>query len=266
MNVVADRLTVDLPARRLRVLDQVSFEVADGERVALLGPSGAGKTTLLRALLGAVPARGTVRVGGHDPRGSPAEARRLRRATGVVRQGNDLVPGLSARLNAVLGTAWSWTPRDWWAVLCGQVPRGHGARLAELAARHGVADCLPARARELSGGQRQRIALVRALLPAPRLLLADEPTAGLDPTTAAAAVDALLGAGGATLVVATHDLEVARRFPRVLGLRAGRLVHDGDGLDEHAADDLYADAPQAGRPSRPGGRLAHRPPAPGASR
>lgn len=211
--------------------------VSDGEQVALLGPSGSGKSTLLRALLGAVPATGLIRVGGRDPyRG---DARAIRAATGFLRQGNDLVLGVSARLNALMGTSTNWRAQDWLRALCGRVPARHAASLQRLASKHGISGCLARPARNLSGGQRQRVALVRALLAEPRLLLADEPTSGLDPVTAETAVDALLDVG-VTLIVATHDLAVARRFPRILAVRAGTLIYDGPTLDEETAASIYA--------------------------
>jgi ABC-type phosphate/phosphonate transport system ATPase subunit len=217
----------------------VSLAVGTGERVALLGPSGAGKSTLLRALLGAVPATGTVRVGGRNPYHRAAgQVREVRRATGFLRQGDDLILAVSARLNALLGTVPGWRPADWVRALTGGVPRGWADRLAELADRHGVTECLPAPAGQLSGGQRQRVALIRALLPGPRLLLADEPTSGLDPVTAAEAVRALHTAG-TTVVAATHDAAVASTFERVVALRDGRLVYDGQPLDEAGAAEIY---------------------------
>jgi ABC-type phosphate/phosphonate transport system ATPase subunit len=259
MRIEASRLTVDFPARGVRALAEVDVVVPEGARVAVLGRSGSGKTTLLRAVLGAVvPATGDVTVDGVDPVADVAPARAARRATGLVRQGGDLVLAVSGRVNALAGTTTSWTPADWLRLARGRAPRAWEERLLALARAHGVEACLDARAAELSGGQRQRIALLRALLPGPRLLLADEPTAGLDPTTATAAVDALL-ATGVTLVVATHDLGVARRFPRVLGLRDGRLVHDGPPPDAAEAADLYA--PRHGLPPDPAATDRSAPPA-----
>lgn len=253
MDVDVRGLVVDFPARGVRALAGVDLRVGQGEQLALLGPSGSGKTTLLRALLGGVrPTAGTVRVGGLDPSGGLAEVRRLRRATGFVRQGHDLVLGVSARANALSVTSWSWTARDWLVVARGQVPAALRQPLGVLAERHGLAGLLDARADQLSGGQRQRVGLVRALLPGPRLLLADEPTAGLDPSTAAEAVAALRetgGAGGTTVVVTTHDLAVARRFPRIVALRAGRIVHDAATLAEDEAATIYAPAPAEPSPA-----------------
>jgi ABC-type phosphate/phosphonate transport system ATPase subunit len=239
-----DALHVVYPARDVRALDGVSLNIAAGEHVALVGPSGAGKSSLLRALVGAVPrVSGSASVGGRDPWGARHEVRELRRATGTIRQGDDLVGVLSGRLNAVAGTAGTWTPRDWWSVARGRAPIRHAERLEEAARRHGIDDLLDARVDQLSGGQRQRLALCRALLPGPSLLLADEPTANLDPPAAAGVVDALLGVDGVTVLVATHDLAVAARFPRTVAVRDGRVVHDGPVLD--AAGELTVYGPSA---------------------
>jgi ABC-type phosphate/phosphonate transport system ATPase subunit len=232
-------LRVDLPGHGARALDGVTLRILAGEQVALLGPSGAGKTTLVRALLGAVrPMAGAVSVGGVDPTGSRADLRAVRRRIGLVRQGGDLVPSLSARANALAGVSHELGPAAWLALARGRVPVTHATRLAALADEHGLGPLLDVPTGRLSGGQRQRVALLRALMGRPGLLLADEPTAGLDPGTASSALAALRGAPG-TLLVATHDLAVARAFGRVVALRAGRVVHDGDGFDAGDAEALY---------------------------
>ena len=232
--------TVDFPARGVRALAEVDLTVEEGEQVALLGPSGSGKTTLLRLLVGVVrPSAGRVRVAGLDPFGTAEELHRLRRAIGVVWQRDDLVACLSARINTVMATAPTWGPRDWLRVLTGGVPARYADRLHALCQRHGVEACLSTRVEQLSGGQRERIALVRALLLSPRLLLADEPTTGLDPPAAMAAVEALRGADTATLILSTHDLGVARRFPRIVALRDGRVSFDGPSLRQRDVERIY---------------------------
>lgn len=233
MRIKIRQLVVQFPQREHPALDGVDLTVEPGEHVALLGSSGSGKTTLLRAIVAAVPATsGEVGVDGLDPNGSHSNQRQVRRSTGIVRQRDDLVTGLRAQTNAVIATAPTWSLRDWFQVLCGRVPVSHRDRLQELAQRHGLTEHLTSRVEHLSGGQRQRVALVRALLPQPRLLLADEPTSGLDPVTARAAVDSLRAVAETTLILSTHDLAVARRFPRVVALRDGRIAFDGVPTEE----------------------------------
>jgi ABC-type phosphate/phosphonate transport system ATPase subunit len=239
MHIELDGVTASFAGRTVPALDDVSLSVAEGEHVVLLGPSGSGKTTLLRCLLGAVaPSSGTIRVDGLDP-AAKDDLQTIRRRTGVVRQGNDLVLGLRAQTNALLGTASSWGPREWAAVLRGKVPSRYEERMRALTDAQGVQPYLRSRVEHLSGGQRQRVALVRAVLPEPRLLLADEPTSGLDPVTSQAAVDTLREASGVTVVVSTHDLAIARQFPRVVALREGRVSFDGTELTEDDATRIY---------------------------
>jgi ABC-type phosphate/phosphonate transport system ATPase subunit len=243
MQIDVEKLTVVLGGKE--VLREVDLQVADGEQVALLGPSGAGKTTLLRTLLGAVvPAAGQVRVGGLNPFGSRLELKRIRQASGCVRQRDDLIAGLTAQTNALMATTHSWRLTDWLTVFSGRVPRRYTTPLRDLTERHGITPYLGQRVEHLSGGQRQRVALVRAALPRPRLLLADESTSGLDPVRAATALDHLQEAG-ATLLVSTHDLQVARRFNRVIALRDGQVVFDGPRLDAAAVEDIYGTAESA---------------------
>lgn len=240
MNVQVKALTVDFRAQGVRALDDVDLQIDEGEHVVLLGPSGSGKTTLLRSLAGATrTAAGSVRVGGLNPYGPASEVRRLRQCIGIVRQRDDLVIGLSARANAVMGTAPGWRLRDWLTVVRGGVPGDHVEWLEELARHHGISGCLSTRIEQLSGGQRRRVAIVRALLAHPRLILADEPTTGLDPRTAVAALTALQEADAATLILTTHDLDIARRFGRVIAVRAGRVVHDGSMLSEGDVERIY---------------------------
>ncbi|MEV0428272.1 ATP-binding cassette domain-containing protein [Micromonospora sp. NPDC050495] len=244
MEIRLTEVTVALSAHRPPVLDGIDLTVTDGQQVALLGPSGAGKSTLLRVVLGAVrPLAGQVRVDGLDPYGRGGEVTRIRRATGIVRQRDDLVRGLSARANVLMGQSHHWRLTDWLVVLRGRVPHRHAARLQALARRHEVDAFLDVPIENLSGGQRQRVALVRALLSAPRLLLADESTSGLDPRRAEEALADLRRADGATLVVTTHDLAVARQFPRIIALREGSVVFDGAALTDDTVHEIYGRRP-----------------------
>jgi ABC-type phosphate/phosphonate transport system ATPase subunit len=229
MDVEVRALAVQFSHRATPALDGVDLSINTGEHVALLGVSGSGKTTLLRCLVGAVtPNSGSVTVGGVEVNESRQAQRLIRRRTGIIRQRDDLVRGMRAQTNALVGTAWTWGVSDWLQVLSGRVPSRYRQPLTALATRHGVDAHLAARVEDLSGGQRQRIALVRALLNEPQLLLADEPTSGLDPVTAHLAVTALQGVTDATVIVTTHDMSVARRFPRVIALRDGHVIFDGE--------------------------------------
>lgn len=239
MHIELKGVCVSFADRDVPALDDISLTIDPGEHVVLLGPSGSGKTTLLRCILGAVtPQAGTLRVGGLNP-AAPSELRAIRRKTGVIRQGNDLVLGLRAQTNALLGTAPSWGMREWAAVLRGSIPSRYESRVHSLADTQGIRPFLRSRVEHLSGGQRQRVALVRAVLPEPQLLLADEPTSGLDPVTSQAAVDTLREADGVTVVVSTHDLNIARQFPRIVALRDGHVCYDGGELTDRDAEEIY---------------------------
>jgi ABC-type phosphate/phosphonate transport system ATPase subunit len=243
LRVVTRNLAVAFAARAQLALADIDLTIEPGERVAILGPSGCGKTTLLRALLGAVPATGEIRVGGLDPADS-GQQRRLRRKCGVIRQSADLVPQLTARTNALAGVSYQFGLVDWGSLVLGYPPRRWASRLDQLAARHRVDHCLNTRAAYLSGGEKQRIALVRALLGQPGLVVADEPTSGLDPAAAGRVVDQLLDVGaGTTLLLTTHDRAVADRFPRKVGVRAGRVLFDQADVNSRELNELYGDPP-----------------------
>jgi ABC-type lipoprotein export system ATPase subunit len=193
-----------------------SLNVAAGERVAIVGPSGSGKTTLLHLIAGILtPARGTIRIQ-DQPLSSLRDARRraFRVArVGLVFQSFELISYLDVYENILLpyrlNSALRLTP---------DVSR----RVADLAAETGLAHRLRYFPQKLSQGEKQRVAICRAMLPEPPLLLADEPTGNLDPTAKQHIVDLLFGQldrTGATLLMVTHDLEIAARFPRVINCR-----------------------------------------------
>jgi phosphonate transport system ATP-binding protein len=210
----------------LRALD---LQVAAGEQVAVIGPSGAGKTTLLHLLACALrPSAGGLDLDGRDPwRLSSRELQRLRGQLFLAPQ----VPPLPPRQRVVTAVLAGRLPQVglWHALRSLFYPTGIAQADVALA-RFDLADKLFARVDRLSGGERQRVGLARALLSQARLVLVDEPLSALDPARAEQAVTTLTGwarDSGATLVTTLHDVPLAlRHFPRVLGLREGRLLFD----------------------------------------
>jgi putative ABC transport system ATP-binding protein len=206
--------------QEVRALDEVSLTIPRGSFAALTGPSGSGKTTLL-ALLGALerPTQGQVLFEGRDlNRFSDVGLARVRRRMGFIFQDFSLIPNLPA----------------WENITYPLIPRGFArSRRYDIAqsllARCGLGDKGSARPEELSGGEQQRVAAARALAGEPEILLADEPTSNLDPEAArdlTAILRAFHGAGK-TVVVSSHDPQVAALASHVYELRAGRLVLPG---------------------------------------
>src|SRR5689334_1923518 len=207
-----------LAGTELRVLNGVDLALRPGEIVALVGPSGAGKSTLLHvAGLLERPDGGAVLIRGEDC-GSLSDERRtlLRRSEiGFVYQFHHLLPEFSALENVML-------PQMIAGVARGRA-RGKAAELLDLV---GLASRTRHRPARLSGGEQQRVAIVRALANDPRILLADEPTGNLDHATGDDVLGTLLGLvrhTGLTALIATHNLELARRLDRIVGLEDGRL-------------------------------------------
>ena len=205
--------------RRLTAAEDVSFTIQAGEFVGLTGPSGAGKTTLLN-FMGAIdrPDAGTIRRDGVEVtalRG--AAANRYRRTVGFVFQHCVLLPALTALDNViapVLPFRTGWNKRD---------------RAADLLAAVGMAGRAGARPAQLSGGERQRVAIARALINTPELLLADEPTGNVDADSAAGILDLLTGLRiehTMTVVLASHDPQVAARCDRLIRMAGGRVADD----------------------------------------
>ncbi len=208
--------------RVLTVLDGIDLRIDAGDFVAILGPSGSGKSTLLGLLAGLDrPTEGTVRIDGEPLENLDEDALALlrRRKIGFVFQSFQLLGNLTARENVLLPLELNRVPDA-------------GARTDELLRRVGLGERGHHYPSQLSGGEQQRVALARAFAPRPPLLLADEPTGNLDAATGAAALDLLAELRereGATLVLVTHDAEVAARARRRIHLRAGRVERDEAG-------------------------------------
>ena len=206
-------------AGTLPVLRDVSFALEPDARMAIMGPSGSGKSTLL-AILGGLdePTAGTVRLDGVDPFAGDAATRAAfrNRRIGFVFQEHHLLPGCTALDNVLVP-----------ALAAGRVPRETVARGRRLLERVGLGDRLDHRPAELSGGERQRVAVARALVLAPRLVLADEPTGQLDSTAASEVADMLVdlaAEAGGMLVVVTHSEPLAARVGGTRHLVDGRLL------------------------------------------
>ena len=208
---------VDNGGEPLTILQDISFSVIAGESIAIVGASGSGKSTLLGLLAGLdVASGGEVRLDGIALGGLDEDARaKLRgRLLGFVFQSFQLLPSLTALENVMLplelaGTAKSTAiARDWLG-------------------RVGLAERLQHYPKHLSGGEQQRVALARAFAPAPRLVLADEPTGNLDAATGGQIIDLMFELNarqGTTLILVTHDEAIAGRCQRVLPIRSGRLA------------------------------------------
>jgi putative ABC transport system ATP-binding protein len=204
----------------VHALRDVSFTVSEGELVSVVGPSGSGKSTLLH-LMGTLdrPTSGDIVVAGHRVSAlSDRELSALRaRHIGFVFQQFHLLSSLTALDNVAEGLLYT-----------GRALSERRA-LAEIALRQvGMGHRLDLLSAKLSGGEMQRVATARAFAGNPSIILADEPTGNLDSKNSEAIIELIreLNAGGATIVVITHNPEIAQSFPRVVGLRDGQIVSD----------------------------------------
>ncbi len=207
----------------IHALNDVSFTIDAGEYVAIVGPSGSGKSTLLN-ILGCLdtPTSGTYRLGGVDVRdSSDDELSDLRnRKIGFVFQTFQLLARTTALENVEL-------PLVYRGVRAGERRR----RAREALARVGLASRMRHRPNELSGGQRQRVAIARALVTQPSIVLADEPTGNLDSATGHEILElfAALHKAGNTLILVTHEPNIAAQCPRAIRMSDGQIVDDGPG-------------------------------------
>ncbi len=207
-----------LDGRVIRVFDDAVFSVSAGEMVAVVGSSGAGKSTLLH-LLGLLdrPTGGEIRYNGAAllTQGEDVIEDFRNRQVGFVFQFHHLLPEFTALENVMMPS-----------IIAGSPMNEARERAADLLGRVGLGQRVSHAPGELSGGEQQRVALARALVMEPKLLLADEPTGNLDPTTGSHVLDLLLELNeesGTTLVVATHNTELAERLPRRLRIMNGQV-------------------------------------------
>ena len=213
----------------LAALSNVSLEISEGERVALIGPSGAGKSTLLNSLNGTLmPSSGRVMALGQNLSGlTPKQRRKIQRQIGTVYQQHHLVTNLSVVHNVNAGQLGRWSLAK--AALSLVWPQNVGVA-AQALEQVGIADKLYMRTDHLSGGQQQRVALARVLVQNPTAILADEPISSLDPARSHDLMGLLRDMTqqtGKTLVVSLHDIEFAFEYcTRLLGLRQGQIVFD----------------------------------------
>jgi len=225
--IVLDRLARHylLGGEVVRALDGVTFSIARGEWVAIVGQSGSGKSTLMN-LLGCLdtPTAGSYRLAGADVQGlsDDALADLRNREIGFVFQTFQLLPRATALANVELPLVYRGEPR-----------RERRARAEEALRAVGLANRMHHRPNELSGGQRQRVAIARALVGEPSLLLADEPTGNLDSATGEEIMRVFgeLHGRGHTIVLVTHEVKLAARCPRAIRLMDGRVGGDGPGAE-----------------------------------
>ena len=218
IELVAVTKRYDLAQRRIVVLDDVHATIGGGEVVSVVGPSGSGKSTLL-SVLGLLdqPTAGHVLYDGVDLRSAREDVIEefRNRHVGFVFQFHHLLPEFTALENVMMP-----------AIIAGHSMSEARERARDLLERVGLEERMDHAPGEISGGEQQRVALARALVMRPRLVLADEPTGNLDPETGDAIHDLLLELNrelGTTLIVATHNLALARRLPRCLRIEGGSL-------------------------------------------
>jgi len=202
------------------VLDNVSFEIPKGDFVCIVGPSGAGKTTLIHALLGAEHlSDGDVKVGDFNvTRASASELQNYRRKVGVVFQDYKLLPRKTVFENIAFALE-----------VCGYEKSTIQQKVVDAMQRTGLETLRNHYPRQLSGGEKQRVSIARALIHAPQILIADEPTGNLDEDNSRNIIDLLhkINADGATVILATHDKSIINAIKkRVIKLEQGKIISD----------------------------------------
>ena len=217
-----------------KALDEINLEIKEGEFVVCVGLSGAGKSTLIRSINNLVPITSGELVVDEESVGklSRSGVRKLRSKIGMIFQGFNLVDRASVIQNVLMGRVYKLPT---WRTVFGFYPKKDKQIAAEALNRVGLLEKSHSRATDLSGGQRQRVGIARALSQEPRLILADEPVASLDPPTSHAVMQHLQKINrdlGITTIVNLHFLDLATKYgERIIGLRDGKVVFDGKGSE-----------------------------------
>ncbi len=234
------------------VLKNLDLTIEGESVVSIIGSSGAGKSTLLRCINRLVePTSGSIVLNGTELTGlHGAKLRAARRKIGMVFQGFNLVERLTVMENVQSGRLGYIST---WAALTRRYPKADIRRAYELMERVGIAHYANTRADQLSGGERQRVGVVRALMQDPDILLADEPTASLDPKTSEQIMGLLRDLAGELklpVMINIHNVAEAKEYTdRIVGMRYGRIIFDDvpAKLDQEAMDKIYSGSPHADR-------------------
>lgn len=231
-----------------QALKNVSFEVQDGEFLVVIGLSGSGKSTLLRCINRLIePTEGKIYWDDVEiTAASPAELRQIRRKIGMIFQQFNLVKRSSVMTNVLAGRLGYVNP---WLSLLGIWPRQEKERALQALERVGIADKAYSRADSLSGGQQQRVGIARALMQNPKLILADEPVASLDPVLSHSILQYLeqLNKEGITVICSLHFLDLVHRYAtRVIALKDGVKVFEGlpQEIDRVRFKEIYGEEAQ----------------------
>lgn len=238
------------------VLKDLDLTIEGQTVVSIIGSSGAGKSTLLRCINRLVePTSGSINLNGTElTHLQGAKLRAARRKIGMVFQGFNLVDRLTVMENVQSGRL-GYIPT--WAAILRRYPKTDIRRAYELMERVGIAHYANKRADQLSGGERQRVGVVRALMQDPDILLADEPTASLDPKTSEQIMGLLRDLAGELklpVVINIHNVTEAKEYTdRIVGMRYGRIIFDDipARLDQEAMDKIYSGSPHADRSQDP---------------
>lgn len=232
-------------------LDGIDFTVEPGEFIAVIGPSGAGKSTLLRCLNRMVePTEGSIAFQGEETiRARGSRLRRIRREMSMIFQGFNLVERSSVLTNVLHGRLGYMSS---WKGALGLFAKSDVAEAKRLLARVGLHEQTHKRADELSGGQQQRVGIARALAQQPKLILADEPIASLDPAASETVMSSLrrfCAEDGIACLCNLHQVDMAKKYAsRIIGIHKGRKVFDGtpDELTDEKINLIYNKTPQEG--------------------